>query len=45
MEDKTTVEETINTAYMGMTFILHFRELLHPVHFPNAYHIQGDMTE
>lgn len=45
VEDKTAVEETINTAYMGMTFILQFRELLHPVHFPNAYHIQGDMTE
>ncbi len=40
VEDKTTVEETINTAYMGMTFIL-----LHPVHFPNTHHIEGDMTE
>lgn len=36
VEDKTTVEETINTTYMGMNFILRFRELLHPVHFPNT---------
>lgn len=45
VKDKTTVKETIWTPHMGMTFILWFRGLVHPVRFPNTYHIQGDMTE